>query len=57
MLERHPLADQADPDVTHLCPECGGTRPLCPVCLGAQFITTDRLSRWQAEHLREAQGK
>lgn len=38
--------------VTHACPECGVTanpKPLCPVCLGAGTVSTERLDRYQLD--------
>lgn len=53
---RHPLGI-APGEITHMCPECGNPpAPLCPLCLGAGEVTTDRLSRYQAQVLREAAG-
>lgn len=51
-MTRHPLAGGLVDVAGHACPECplGTPAPLCPVCLGAGIIDTDRLARWQYEH-------
>jgi hypothetical protein len=54
IIPQHVLGERQG-QVTHMCPECGlDVRPLCPVCLGAGEITDDRLARYQAQLLRDA---
>lgn len=52
-LDQHGLGVRLG-GVRHACPEChiAYPRPLCPVCLGAGLVSTERLDRWQAEQNR-----
>ncbi len=57
-MARHPVAAELVDVAGHACPECpiGNPAPLCPVCLGAGIVSTDRLSRWQYQQNQGAPG-